>query len=228
MTALYAIIVVTILYLLIDIKLSMSKYKQPKFKKSVVMDSSALIDGRVVDVVKAGFLHDNIIIPKIILRELQLLADGRDAHKRERARLGLDVVNELKQLKSTTVIIDNYKYNSDQLTDELLLRLSKKRGASLCTTDFNLNKVAIAEGVEVLNVNELAQVMRPQILPGETIQLKIIQKGEAIGQGVGYLDDGTMAVVDGALKHRGKIVTAKVERMIQTKAGKMIFANLQR
>ena len=220
------IIACVILYLLVDIRLNISKSKQTKYKKSLVMDTSALIDGRIIEVVKAGFLHDNIIIPKIVLRELQLLADGRDAHKRDRARLGLDVVNELQQLKSTSVTIDNYLQSSDQLNDEIILNLAKKRGASLCTTDFNLNKVAVAEGVEVLNVNELAQVMRPQILPGEVIEVKIIQKGEGIGQGVGYLSDGTMAVVDGAIKLKGKVVTATVERMIQTKAGKMVFARL--
>ena len=108
----------------------------------------------------------------------------------------------------------------------MILQLALRRNASLCTTDFNLNKVAVVEGVSVLNVNELAQVLRPKMLPGETIEVKIIQKGETAGQGVGYLEDGTMVVVDGAGKLKNKVVTAKVERMIQTKAGKMIFALL--
>ena len=159
---------------------------------------------------------------------MQLIADGRDGHKRERARLGLDVVAELQQLKSVQVSIDNYKEKSSALTDDLLIKLAKSRNSSLCTTDFNLNKVAVAEGLQVLNVNELAQVLRPKILPSETIEVKIIQKGESHMQGVGYFDDGTMVVVDGASKLLGNTVTATVDRMIQTKAGKMVFAKINK
>jgi len=226
MIALNILIAVVVLVALADIRKTVKQDKQPKFGKSVVMDSSTLIDGRILDVVKAGFLQQKIIVPKIVLRELQLLADGRDAHKRERARLGLDVVSELQQLKTTNVEIDSYGFSKAHLTDDLILQLAIKRNASLCTTDFNLNKVAIVEGVPVLNVNELAQVLRPKMLPGEIVNVKIIQKGESSGQGVGYLDDGTMVVVDGAGRLKNKVVTAKVERMIQTKAGKMIFAVL--
>lgn len=226
MTTIYLLTVIVILYLILDTRKIVTQDKQPKFGKSVVMDTSSLIDGRILDVVKAGFLQQKIIVPNIVLRELQLLADGRDAHKRERARLGLDVVSELQQLKTTNVEIDNFGFADSQLTDELILQLAIKRNASLCTTDFNLNKVAIVEGVSVLNVNELAQVLRPKMLPGEKIEVKIIQKGEGQGQGVGYFDDGTMVVVDGAGRLKNKVVSAKVERMIQTKAGKMIFAVL--
>lgn len=196
-------------------------------QEAVVMDTSALIDGRITDIAKAGFLQKNVVIPKIVLRELQLLADGRDAHKRERARLGLDVVAELQQIKSVSVTIDDFKENSSALTDDLLIKLALRRKAQLCTTDFNLNKVAVAEGLQVLNVNELAQVLRPKVLPSELVEVKIIQKGESNTQGVGYLDDGTMVVVDGAVKHMSKTVTATVDRMIQTKAGKMIFAKIK-
>jgi uncharacterized protein YacL len=212
--------------MLFDIRSNVRNKSTRKSDSSIVMDSSALIDGRIVDIVKSGFLARRIIVPKVVLQELQLLADGRDAHKRVRARLGLDVVIELQQLKAVIVIIDEYKKNSNQPTDELILELAKSRNADLCTTDFNLNKVATAEGVAVLNVNELAQVMRPKMLPGEIISVKIIQKGEASGQGVGYMEDGTMAVVDGAARMMKKTVSARVERMIQTKAGKMIFATL--
>ncbi len=218
-----AIAALIVIYLLFDIRHKVSN-SQPKSLKTTIMDSSALIDGRIVDVAKSGFIPQRILIPKVVLQELQLLADGRDTHKRERARVGLDVVIELQHLKGLRVIIDEYMKNSTEKTDEILIQLAKERGAMLCTTDFNLNKVATAEGIVVLNVNELAQVMRPKLLPGETIEVKIIQKGEGVGQGVGYLDDGTMAVIDGASKMQGKMVTAQVERMIQTKAGKMIFA----
>ena len=226
MIALNLLIVAVVLYALVDIRKIVKQDRQPKFGKSVVMDTSTLIDGRILDVVKAGFLQQKIIVPKIVLRELQLLADGRDTHKRERARQGLDVVSELQQLKNSNVEIDSYGFSKSELTDDLILQLALRRNASLCTTDFNLNKVAVVEGVSVLNVNELAQVLRPKMLPGETIEVKIIQKGETAGQGVGYLEDGTMVVVDGAGKLKNKVVTAKVERMIQTKAGKMIFALL--
>ena len=226
MNLIIILIVVAILYLVVDTRKIVKQDRQPKFGKTVVMDSSALIDGRILDVVKSGFLQQKIVVPKIVLRELQLLADGRDAHKRERARLGLDVVSELQQLKTTNVEIDIYGYSKSLPTDELILQLAVKLNASLCTTDFNLNKVAIVEGVPVLNVNELAQVLRPKMLPGESIEVKIIQKGEGPGQGVGYLEDGTMVVVDGAGRFKSKVVYAKVERMIQTKAGKMIFAVL--
>ncbi len=226
MNLIIILIVVVILYLVVDTRKIVKQDRQPKFGKTVVMDSSALIDGRILDVVKSGFLQQKIVVPKIVLRELQLLADGRDAHKRERARLGLDVVSELQQLKTTNVEIDIYGYSKSLPTDELILQLAVKLNASLCTTDFNLNKVAIVEGVPVLNVNELAQVLRPKMLPGESIEVKIIQKGEGPGQGVGYLEDGTMVVVDGAGRFKSKVVYAKVERMIQTKAGKMIFAVL--
>lgn len=220
------IAVVVVIYLLVDIRFSLKNEKQIKYGNSVVMDSSALIDGRIVDVAKSGFMQRKVIIPKVVLQELQLLADGRDAHKRERARVGLDVVVELQQLKAVKVVIDDYKKGSKELTDNLILQLAKNRGAALCTTDFNLNKVATVEGVSVLNVNELAQVMRPKLIPGEYIEVKIIQKGEGVGQGVGYLEDGTMVVIDNSSRMKGKVVKAQVERMIQTKAGKMIFAKV--
>ena len=217
-----------IFFIVVESRIHTIRNKKPRtLNTAVVMDTSALIDGRVLDIAKVGFLQSRIIVPKIVLRELQLLADGRDAHKRERARLGLDVVAELQQLKPISVIIDDFKEESSALTDDLLIKLAKRRRAYLCTTDFNLNKVAVAEGVKVLNVNELAQVLRPKVLPSEEVEVKIIQKGETHMQGVGYLDDGTMVVVDGAVRKTGKTVTATVDRMIQTKAGKMIFAKLK-
>ncbi len=126
MTTIYLLTVIVILYLILDTRKIVTQDKQPKFGKSVVMDTSSLIDGRILDVVKAGFLQQKIIVPKIVLRELQLLADGRDAHKRERARLGLDVVSELQQLKTTNVEIDNFGFADSQLTDELILQLAIK------------------------------------------------------------------------------------------------------
>jgi uncharacterized protein YacL len=219
---------VIVILLLIDVRLAM-RNKQPKQvgKSRVVLDTSSLIDGRITDVAATGFLPFNIIVPSVVLRELQLLADGRDSHKRERARAGLDSVAELQRASAGMVTVHDETF-PDLSTDDALIILSKKLQAYLCTTDFNLNKVAVAEGIQVLNVNELAQMLRPKVLPGEIIEVKIIQKGELPTQGVGYLDDGTMIVVDGAIKLRGKLVRVDVDRMIQTKAGKMIFGKLRK
>lgn len=223
------LVAVAVLYLLFDIRSKLSD-ASPKSNSnsSVVMDTSALIDGRVLDVATSGFLSGNIIVPKTVLNELQLLADGRDGHKRERARYGLEIAEELKHIKGVQVIIDeSYVNDSSVNTDEGVLKLAKSRNARMCTTDYNLNKVATVEGVTVLNINELAQSIRSKFLPGEDIEVKIIQKGESKGQGVGYLEDGTMAVVDNAFRMKNKHVIATVDRMIQTKAGKMVFATFK-
>lgn len=192
--------------------------------RKLVLDTCALIDGRIIDIAKSGFVPDQLIIPKFILDELQFLADGKDAHKRERARFGLDMVRELQDSKYCEVIIDKDMLEDVKTTDEKLVVLAKKRGAQLYTTDYNLNKVADIEGVHVLNVNELAQDLRPIVLPGETRTVTIVQKGSGRDQGVGYLDDGTMVVVNGGGRKIGKALDVEVTRMHQTVAGKMIFA----
>lgn len=211
------------LLLMLDIRRKLQKTNLP-YKSPLILDSSALIDGRIIEVANTGFLTGRIIVPKFILNELQLLADGTDSHRRERARYGLDIAKELKDHSRLQVVID-YLYESHSApTDERLLMLTKKRKGKLCTTDFNLNKVATVENVEVLNVNELAQSLRPAVLPGEIIKIKLIQKGESRDQAVGYLDDGTMIVVERAAGKIGKVVEARVERSLQTLAGRMIFA----
>lgn len=201
---------------------------QKSFLKSrtrgMILDSSALIDGRIVDVVKAGFTPPKLIIPQFIVRELQLLADGNDSHKRERARFGLDVVKQLQAEFPDTTEICRSDFTDIRATDDKLVRLASDISADLCTTDYNLNKVATIEGVRVLNVNELANAVRPVALPGEKNETKIIQRGSSKDQGVGYLDDGTMVVVSGAGNMIGKTVGIEVTRMLQTEAGKMIFA----
>lgn len=189
----------------------------------VVLDSCALIDGRVVELAKVGFLPKNVIVPQFIVKELQLLADGRDSYKRERARFGLQVVQQLQNDASLQVIID--ESNPDRATtDEKLVVLAKQRSSELFTTDYNLNQVATIEGVTVLNVNELAHALRPVALPGETVHVTILQSGTNRDQGVGYLDDGTMVVVDGAIKDIGKSIQVTVSKSHQTVAGKMLFA----
>jgi len=199
-------------------------------RRKLVLDSCGLIDGRIVDVARTGFLADEFVIPQFVLNELQLLADGNDSHKRERARFGLDIAHQLQDesgLSTASVVIDRTQYPDIPATDDKLVALAKKIRANLYTTDYNLTKVATVEGIRVLNINELAQTMRPVTLPGETLQIKIVQKGSNHDQGVGYLEDGTMIVVDGAARYVGKTVAVTVSRMHQTVAGKMVFGQIK-
>lgn len=193
-------------------------------RRRLIIDSCGLIDGRIAEIVRTGFLTDELVIPQFIISELQLLADGNDSHKRERARYGLDIANELQDSATAKVTIDRTVFPEIESTDDKLIALAKKlRGGELYTTDFNLGKVAAIEGVHVRNVNELAQSLRPVALPGEALQINILQKGSNRGQGVGYLDDGTMIVIDGGERFIGKTVPVTVTRMHQTVAGKMVF-----
>lgn len=192
--------------------------------QAIMCDSSALIDGRVVEVAKAGFLNGTVVIPSSVLREMQYLADNSDHDKRMRARHGLDVVHELQAMKNIDVqVLDDGKL-SDGGVDERLIELSKAHKARLLTLDFNLNKVAQAEGVECLNVNELAQSLRMSYLPGEKRSIMLVQKGQDNSQAVGYLEDGTMVVVENAGKDIGGEVEVEFTRALQTQAGKMLFA----
>ncbi|HEV2412698.1 MAG TPA: hypothetical protein VGS28_02720 [Candidatus Saccharimonadales bacterium] len=195
-------------------------------KREVIIDSCGLIDGRIVDLARAGFVPDRLIIPSTVIDELQLLADHGDSHKRERARYGLDVAKQLQEISGATILKDGGSLQAGPV-DAQLVALAKKRGAQLYTTDFNLNKVASLDNVTVLNINELAQYLRPPILPGETAKLKIVEKGQEKGQGVGYLDDGTMVVVEKAANKTGRQVSVQFSRMLQTQAGRMMFAYLQ-
>lgn len=195
-------------------------------KKRIILDSCALIDGRILEIVQTGFIVDELILPQFVLSELQLLADGQDAHKRERARFGLDMAAELQKDPAINIKINHENFSASITTDDKLIILAKKLKARLYTTDYNLSKVAEVEGLTVLNVNELAQNLRPVSLPGEVVSVKILQKGSNQSQGVGYMADGTMVVVDGAAQAVGKKVDATVIRMHQTVAGKMIFAQL--
>lgn len=196
-------------------------------QRRIILDSCALIDGRVVELTNSGFVSDELVIPQFILNELQLLADGNDSHKRERARFGLDIAHQLQDTAPNRVTIDRTVFPEAPAIDDKLVLLARKLKAQLYTTDYNLSKVAAVEGVRVLNVNELAQNLRPITLPGETLKIKIIQRGSSRDQGVGYLDDGTMIVVDNAARHVNKIVPVTVTRMHQTVAGKMVFGQVQ-
>jgi len=196
-------------------------------QRKIILDSCALIDGRIVPIVTNGFAADELVIPQFILNELQMLADGNDSHKRERARFGLDIANQLQDTAPVKVTIDRTVFEGTAAIDDKLVLLAKKLRAQLYTTDYNLGKVAAVEGVKVLNVNELAQNLRPITLPGETLKIKILQKGSNRDQGVGYLEDGTMIVVDGGARFVSKTVPVTVTRMHQTVAGKMVFGQVR-
>ena len=220
---------ITIILLLIILTLLLTRTERGRqlsknsAKNAVILDSCALIDGRVIEIAKIGFLPKSMIVPQFILQELQLLAEGRDSYKRERARFGLAVVQQLQADTSLTVIIDQ-TVPDKKTTDEQLVELAKQTAAELFTTDFNLNQVATIDGVTVLNVNELAHALRPVALPGEAVHVSILQAGSNRDQGVGYLDDGTMVVVDGAIKDIGKSIEVTINKSHQTVAGKMLFA----
>lgn len=197
-----------------------------KIKNQMVVDTSGLIDGRIVDIVGSGFVPPRLIIPQFVVAELQFLADQGDAYKRERARYGLEVVRRLQDMRQTDVVIKPGMARGIKEVDDKLVALAKKTGALLYTTDFNLNQVAQIEGVRVLNVNELAQGLRAMHLPGEKRDIKITQIGQDRTQGVGYLEDGTMVVVEQGAKKLNQHVQVEFTRMLQTQAGKMMFATL--
>lgn len=188
----------------------------------IIIDTSVLIDGRVADIAKSGFVIGKIIVPRFILGELQKIADSSDSARRNRGRRGLEVLETLQEEPSVKVEILDSPERPEKV-DAQLVKLAKERGAALLTTDFNLNKVATIDGVRVLNINELANAIRPVFLPGEEITVQVVQNGKEKNQGVGYLPDGTMIVVEGGDKMMGQEVPATVTRMLQTAAGKMVF-----
>lgn len=208
--------------------LVIKKYK-PTFnsKRKIFVDTSALIDGRILNVARSGFIDGDLIVLKSVLRELQLLADGKDSAKRNRARAGLEVVSELERVINinTEILDDGEGYKK---VDEELLKIAKEEKGTILTLDYNLIKVAEAERIETLNINDLAMAVRNDYLPGEKIKIKISEKGSNRGQGVGHLSDGTMVVVDNAANKIGKEVVVEFVKFYETSAGKMIFAILAR
>jgi len=188
-----------------------------------LLDTSVLVDGRILDIVKTGFLSASLIVPEFVLDELHLISDNEDSLKRQRGRRGLDILKDLK--KHVKVIIPNIKTKTAAV-DKSLVETAKKYKLKLMTLDFNLNKVAAASGISVLNINDLANAVKPAVLPGESFDIKIIQVGKEKAQGVGYLSNGTMIVVEGAHKLVGKTVSVEVSKVIQGSAGKMVFAKV--
>ncbi len=199
------------------------KKRKEKYEGTIALDTSVLVDGRIVDIVKTGFISDELVIPQGVIDELHLISDSKDELKRKKGRRGLDIINNLKKAHKIHIFKDYGDVSRSDGVDKELVRLSKKYKMKLMTMDFNLNKVAKTTGVKVLNINTLVNAVKSQVLPGEKIKVKIVQKGKEMSQGVGYLDDGTMIVVENAQNKIGKKITVTVARIIQTEAGKMVF-----
>lgn len=203
------------------------KHISKKTSRPVFVDTSVLIDGRIIAVAQSGFLgSDTVFVPRSVVGELQFLADTADAEKRARARHGLDVVSELQKLPNVKVEIFQDGSKAEEGVDERLLKLAKQYNGAVCTIDYNLNKVAQVENIIVLNVNDLAMSLRMAYLPGEKLMLELTQKGQDGHQAIGHLSDGTMVVVERASSLIGKTAEVEFIRSLQTAAGKMMFARL--
>src|SRR6266511_6134931 len=192
-----------------------------------ILDTSVIIDGRIVDVCQTGFIEGTLLVPQFVLRELQQIADSSDALKRNRGKRGFDILQRLQRIARVTVRIDDLDFPQVREVDRKLIELAKATGGKVVTNDYNLNKVAELSGVAVLNVNELANALRHVALPGEIIHVHLVKEGKEAGQGVAYLDDGTMVVVDHGKRFIGQQVSASVTSVLQTTAGRMIFARLK-
>lgn len=223
--------IITLILIILVIEVSYLVYKTDlrvhrSSKRKLFVDTSALMDGRIVTAAQTGFIPEHIVVPRSVINELQLLADQADHEKRSRARRGLDAVSELQEMKYLSVdVVDDGKLGSGGV-DERLIDLARSQKGSICTIDFNLNKAATALGVRVLNINELAGGIRMAFLPGETISITLTQKGQSNTQAVGYLADGTMVVVDKAASKLNQTVEIEFIRSLQTAAGRMMFAKL--
>jgi uncharacterized protein YacL len=192
--------------------------------RQVLLDTSVIIDGRIADISQTGFVTGPMLVPHFVLNELQHIADSADMLRRNRGRRGLDMLNRLQKESRVPVRITDVDVEDIELVDEKLVALAKELGCAIVTNDYNLNRVAELQGVVVLNINELANAVKTVYLPGEEMQVQIIQEGKELGQGVGYLDDGTMVVVEGGRNHMSQTIQATVTKVLQTAAGRMIFA----
>jgi uncharacterized protein YacL len=191
-----------------------------------ILDTSCIIDGRIEGLMETGFLEGQILIPQFVLLELQAVADAANDQKRTRGRRGLDILNRLRDSYPDRIVIDSADYEESSTVDAKLVKLAQEMNATLLTNDYNLNKVASVQQVKVLNINDLAQSIRPAYLPGDGIEIKILKEGKEPSQGVGYLNDGTMVVVEDGRSHIGEALDVVVTGALQTSAGRMIFAKL--
>ena len=201
--------------------------RQDQKDELMILDTSVIIDGRIFDISLTRFLEGRFLIPRFVLKELQQVADSSDALKRNRGRRGLEILNKLKKSSTVTIKIHDEDFPEIQAVDEKLVKLAKLLGAKVLTNDFNLNKVAELQGVTILNINELANALRPVVLPGETMEVRLVKEGKEQNQGIGYLDDGTMVVVDNSKKFINQTIHVTVTSVLQTSAGRMIFAKFE-
>ena len=199
--------------------------KNGKVSDKILLDTSAIIDGRIADISQTGFVNGTLLVPRFVLEELQHIADSADTLRRNRGRRGLDILNRLQKETNIPVEISDTDIDGVVEVDAKLVKMARNLKCPIITNDFNLNRVAELQGVKVLNINELANAVKPVLLPGEEMLVKIIQDGKELGQGVGYLDDGTMIVVEGGRQHMNNTVEVTVTRVLQTVAGRMIFAH---
>ena len=195
--------------------------------RCILVDTSAIIDGRIAEITHTGFVDGDLLIPRFVLEELQYVADSPDSLKRNRGRRGLDVLNRLQKDSNVEVLITEIDVPDQDGVDSKLVSLAKRSDYSLLTTDFNLNKVAELQGIRVLNINDLANSLKPTLIPGEELNLHITQEGKEETQGVGFLDDGTMVVVEGGHKYLNSQLPVVITRVLQTSAGRIIFAHLK-
>jgi uncharacterized protein YacL len=190
----------------------------------IIVDTSAIIDGRIAEIVESGFIFGTLVIPRFVLDELQHIADSSDTLRRNRGRRGLEILNRMQKEPGTPVEIVEDTVPSESEVDGKIVALARARSGVILTNDFNLNRVAELQGVRVMNINSLANAVKPAVLPGEELRVRVIQEGKEAGQGVGFLDDGTMIVVEGGARHIDKDLDVAVTRVLQTVAGRMIFA----
>ena len=190
----------------------------------IVVDTSAIIDGRIAEIVESGFIYGTLVVPKFVLEELQHIADSSDTLRRNRGRRGLEILARMQKESTTPVEIVDEDVPDVAEVDAKLVALARARSKAILTNDFNLNRVAELQGIRVLNINSLANAVKPAVLPGEELRVRVIQEGKEAGQGVGFLDDGTMIVVEGGVRYIDKDLDVAVTRVLQTVAGRMIFA----
>jgi uncharacterized protein YacL len=204
--------------------LPMAGKRVGRLPRQIILDTSAVIDGRMADIVQTGFIMGALVIPRFVLDELRYIADSPDSLRRNRGRRGLDILGRLQKEAPVPVQVSETDFEDARDVDSKLIRLAKSVGGSIMTNDFNLNRIAELEGVQVLNVNHLANAVKVVVLPGEEMEVRIIQEGKESGQGVGFLDDGTMVVVEGGRRYLNEQLEVIVTRVLQTVAGRMIFA----
>ena len=202
--------------------------RQDQSQDVILLDTSVIIDGRIVDICKTRFLGGKLIIPKFVLRELQQIADSTDPIKRQRGRRGLEILNTIQKESGVDITIHEQDFTETSEVDAKLVLLAKLLEAKILTVDFNLNRVASIQGIKVLNINELANALKPVVFPGEEMQIKLIKEGKEHNQAVGYLDDGTMVVVEDARRLIGQDVKVAVTSVLQTQAGRMIFTKVEK